>query len=243
MKRIYKMSTHLSNKIAAGEVIESPASVVKELVENSIDAKANEINISVGNAGKEFINIVDNGNGIHEDDIPLIFERHATSKIIEDEDINHIRSLGFRGEALASIAAVSKVEMISKQKEFQLGFKINVIKGNLFSHEKVTSTPGTTISIGDLFFNVPARKKFLKSNSAEIKNINHIVYNLAIANPSLKFNYTVDNKLVFHTKGNGNVIDVVYSIYGREMINHLLEFKLSYENVDIYGLTTDLNYY
>ncbi len=243
MKRIYKMSSHLSNKIAAGEVIESPASVVKELVENSIDAKADEISISVGNAGKEFIKIVDNGNGIHEDDIPLIFERHATSKIIEDEDINHIRSLGFRGEALASIAAVSKVEMISKQKESQLGFKINVIKGNLFSHEKVTSTPGTTISIGDLFFNVPARKKFLKSNSTEIKNINHIVYNLAIANPSLKFNYTVDNKLVFHTKGNGNVIDVVYSIYGREMINHLLEFKLSYENVDIYGLTTDLNYY
>ncbi|MEA3422749.1 MAG: DNA mismatch repair endonuclease MutL [Bacillota bacterium] len=243
MKRIYKMSSHLSNKIAAGEVIESPASVVKELVENSIDAKATEISISVGNAGKEFIKIADNGNGIHEDDIPLVFERHATSKIIDDDDINHIRSLGFRGEALASIAAVSKVEMISKQKESQLGFKINVIKGNLFSHEKVTSTSGTTISIGDLFFNVPARKKFLKSNSTETRNINNIVYNLAIANPSLKFNYTIDNKLIFHTKGNGNIIDVVYSIYGRDMINHLLEFKLSYEDVEIYGLTTDLNYY
>ncbi|MBN2260898.1 MAG: DNA mismatch repair endonuclease MutL [Clostridiales bacterium] len=243
MIRIHKMSSHLSNKIAAGEVIESPSSVVKELIENSIDAKSTEIVITIKDAGKELIKVSDNGSGIHEDDISLIFERHATSKIIHEEDIEHIESLGFRGEALASIAAVSKVEMLSKQVSSTFGFKINIIKGNLFSQEKISSSNGTTISIEDLFFNIPARKKFLKSNSSEIKNINHIVYNLAIANPNIRFNYTVDDKLLMQTKGNNQINDVLYNIYGKELFNHLLEFRLENDMVKISGVTTDLNYY
>ena len=165
IKRIKKLDKSVSNKIAAGEVVERPASVVKELLENSIDAKASSITIEVKDAGKSYIRVSDNGTGIHRSDIKLAFQRHATSKIYADEEIYDIKSLGFRGEALASIASVSNVEVITRTLDDEYGTKVELMNGEIIKESSLGCPVGTTIIIKDLFYNTPARHKFLKSNS------------------------------------------------------------------------------
>lgn len=242
MNRIKKMSNHLSNKIAAGEVVEDAASVVKELVENSIDANCSEITIEISKAGKAYIKITDDGFGIHEDDINLIFESHATSKIHEN-DIDAIETFGFRGEALASIASISKVTMLSKRLDSQVGFKLELVQGDLFSHEKISTNCGTSILVEDLFYNVPARYKFIKNNASVQKKINKIVSNLAIANPNIKFTYIVDFKNIFNTSGQGDMLNAIYNIYGKDLIENLVNFNYSYNNIRLDGYVSNLNYY
>lgn len=243
MDRIKKMSEHLSNKISAGEVVDQPASAIKELIENSIDAEASEITIEIRSAGKESIKVIDDGKGIHESDLELIFERHATSKIYDDDGLNSIKTLGFRGEALASIAAVSKVQMFSKKPDAPFGFKLNIINGNLMTHERVNISNGTTILIEDLFFNVPARKKFMKSNQVETKAINQVIYRQAVSHPDIKFKYMVDGKIIFISQGDGNIIQVLYNIFGKDLVNHIVTFEYSNDLIKVKALMSDLNYY
>ncbi len=243
MKRIQKMSPHLSNKIAAGEVIESPASVIKELVENSIDAGSKKIQVEVETGGRGLIKISDDGTGIHPEDIPLIFERHATSKIARDEDLAQIDSLGFRGEALASIAAVSKVQLISRVPAEKTGFKIQLLRGEMYHQEIVAANPGTTLIIEDLFYNLPGRKKFLKSDKSLNQELHGVMHHFALSHPDIQFVYVNEGRLVFNTQGKGDIPGILYTLYGRELTEHLLAFETVISGVEVRGYATDLGYY
>ncbi|OPL08412.1 MAG: hypothetical protein AVO33_10675 [delta proteobacterium ML8_F1] len=243
MKRIQKMSPHLSNKIAAGEVIESPASVIKELVENSIDANSTQIQVEIEGGGRRSLKISDNGDGIHPDDIPLIFERHATSKLLKDEDLSHIASLGFRGEALASIAAVSKVQLLSRVMALPTGFKIQLLRGETFHQETIAANPGTTLIIEDLFYNLPGRKKFLKSEKSLNRDIHEVMNHFALSHPDIQFNYVNEGRLIFNTPGGNDLPGVIYTLYGRELFEHLLAFETQIGDVQITGYASDLGYY
>lgn len=201
------------NKIAAGEVVERPASVVKEMVENSIDAGATNISIEIQNGGISYIRITDNGKGIAPDDMEMAFERHATSKIRNASDLNYIKSMGFRGEALASIAAIANVEMISKTKIANTGNKIVVEAGNVLSFEEIGCPVGTTITVKNLFFNTPVRYKFLKKDYTESGYIEDYVTRLALVNPSIAFKLINSGKTILQTSGNGNLKDVIYAIF------------------------------
>ena len=173
------------NKIAAGEVIERPASVIKEMVENSIDAGANNITVEIKNGGISYIRVTDNGKGIAEDDLEIAFERHATSKIRVAEDLNTVTSMGFRGEALASIAAISNVEMCSKTKEQETGYKIVVEGGDIIEKEEIGCQTGTSITVRNLFFNTPVRYKFLKKDYTESGYIEDAITRIALVNPQI----------------------------------------------------------
>ncbi len=212
MGKVHKLDRLTSNKIAAGEVVEKPASVVKELIENSIDAGAKNITLEIKNGGKTLIKITDDGHGIEEDDLLIAFERHATSKINNVEDIYNIRSLGFRGEALASISAVSNIELITKTKNDTSGNKLILSGSKLIEQKPFGCNVGTQIAVKDLFFNTPARLKFLKSNVAEQSAITDIINKLAISNPSIGFKYLVDNKNMFLTKDDNNLKNTIFSI-------------------------------
>lgn len=240
IRRIKKLEDTISNKIAAGEVVERPSSVVKELIENSIDAMATNITIEVENAGKSFIRVTDNGSGIYMGDIEIAFQRHATSKISSVEDIYNIRSLGFRGEALASIASVSKVEVITKNKENNTGIKAIVNNGMVDKIEEIGCPVGTTMIVKDLFFNTPARYKFLKSDSVETNYISLIVNKLALSHPKISFKYILDNRVVFITPGNGNIYDTIYTIYGKNIAKNLIKIDKSLADIKIYGYTSNL---
>ena len=198
------------NKIAAGEVIERPASVIKEMVENSIDAGATNINIEIKNGGISYIRITDNGKGISTDDLEIAFERHATSKIRSAEDLNEVKSMGFRGEALASIAAIANVEMISKTKEQEIGNRIVVEAGQVLSMEETGCQQGTTITVQNLFFNTPVRYKFLKKDYTESGYIEDAITRLALINPNIAFKLVNSGKTIIQTSGNGNIQDVIY---------------------------------
>lgn len=218
------------NKIAAGEVIEKPASITKELVENSMDAGATDITVEVRGGGISFLRIIDNGYGIERDDMEIAFLRHATSKINDDKDLNKISTLGFRGEALASISAVSKVEMMSKKKESSIGHKILIEGGKIISKEECGCPDGTIITIKDVFFNTPARLKFLKSESREGAYITDLMQNMAISHANISFKYKLNDKLVFLTKGDGDLKSVLMAVYGKNIIkniipiNHTIDF-------------------
>ena len=199
------------NKIAAGEVIERPLNVVKEVVENSIDAGATQIIIEIKKGGKQLIKVIDNGKGIKKDDMELSLERHATSKIRKVEDLEHTYSMGFRGEALASIVSVSKLTMISRTKEDDYGTKLIAEAGNLLEAEEVGAQIGTTIIVENLFFNVPVRYKFLKQDATEFKYIKEWVQKEAFANPSVSFKLINEGKTVFQSSGNGNIEDIVFN--------------------------------
>ena len=193
------------NKIAAGEVIERPASVVKELVENSIDAGATNINVEIKNGGISYIRITDNGKGIMPDDMEMAFERHATSKIRSAEDLETVKSMGFRGEALASIAAIAKVEMKSKTEENETGYEVIVEGGNVISSNEVGCPKGTTITVQNLFYNTPVRYKFLKKDFTEGGYIEDVMTRIALVNPNIAIKLISSGKTIIQTTGNGDL--------------------------------------
>lgn len=231
------------NKIAAGEVVERPSSIVKELVENSIDAGADRIIIEVENGGKSLIKITDNGCGIHSSEVKKCFLRHATSKIDKIDDLFNLFTLGFRGEALASICAVSKLEMTTKFEDEAVGTKITLVGGNIEAKEAVGANTGTSIVIKDLFFNTPARKKFLKTDHAELMNITDIVNKLAIGYPNVKFRYLNAGKLMVNTPGDGKLVSAVRSIYSREVSENLIEINYDCSLFKIDGYIGNNNIY
>ncbi|MCI6189295.1 MAG: DNA mismatch repair endonuclease MutL, partial [Clostridium sp.] len=214
MKRINLLDENTSNKIAAGEVVERPSSVVKELIENSIDANAKNITIEIQEGGSSLIKIVDDGDGIHPDDIKKAFLPHATSKIKNSSDIFSINTLGFRGEALPSVASVSKVNLKSKIQEEAFGREITIEGGEILSFNECGINKGTTIEVKDLFFNVPARKKFLKTSSREASLISDIVSRIALSNPNISFKLFNNGKKVLNTYGNSNLLDVIRTVCG-----------------------------
>lgn len=231
------------NKIAAGEIIERPASVVKELVENSIDAEAKNIIIEIKDAGKSYIRVTDDGKGISSDEIDLAFKKHSTSKIETIEDLNHTISLGFRGEALASISTVGKMEGVTKSKESLKGTQIFLEDGKILEKNTVGCPKGTTMIVRDLFYNVPVRKKFLKSNITEARHISDLIYKLALGNPNISFKYVKDNKVIINTPGDGNLLSNIYLLLGKDFVDNLK--KISYKNdiLKIYGYTSNNIFY
>ena len=222
------------NKIAAGEVIERPANVVKELVENSIDAGATKIIIEIKNGGKTLVKIVDNGKGISANDIPLSLERHATSKIRKIEDLEHTYSMGFRGEALASIASISELTMMTKTAE-ENGTKIIAEAGEIIEVEEIGIPVGTTIMVEKLFFNTPVRYKFLKNDATEFRYIKEWVQKTALVNSDIAFKLINDGKIVFQTNGNGNIRDIIYLLYGKEIEKNLLDVNYESEGIKVTG--------
>ena len=228
MRKIAVLDKHTIDKIAAGEVVERPSSVVKELVENSIDAGATAVTIEITDGGKKLIRITDNGGGIEAAQVPTAFLSHATSKIEKVEDLENIASLGFRGEALSSIAAVSQVELITKTPSAISGVRYVIEGGVEQSLEEMGAPDGTTFLVRNLFYNTPARSKFLKSDSSEANYIGTMMEQLALSHPEISFKYIQNKQVKLHTSGNYNVKDVIYNVYGRDMAKALLE--VSYEN-------------
>lgn len=223
------------NKIAAGEVIERPANVVKELVENSIDAGATKIVVEIKNGGKTLVKIVDNGKGISANDIPLSLERHATSKIRRIEDLEHTYSMGFRGEALASIASISELTMLTRTAE-ENGTKIIAEAGEIIKVDEIGLPVGTTIMVEKLFFNTPVRYKFLKNDATEFRYIKEWVQKTALVNSNIAFKLINDGKIVFQTNGNGNIRDIIYLLYGKEIEKNLLEVNYENEGIKVTGV-------
>lgn len=223
------------NKIAAGEVIERPAAVVKELTENAIDAGATAITIEIKEGGLSFIRITDNGGGIAKDEIKLAFERHSTSKIKSAEDLLHVKSLGFRGEALSSIAAVAQVELVTKVPGEMIGCRYVTEGGVEKNIEEIGCPDGTTFVVRNLFYNTPARRKFLKSAMTEAGYINDIVERLAVSHAGLSFKFIHNNQLKLGTSGNGNLKDIIYHIYGRDIAAGLLETDREQQGISIKG--------
>lgn len=224
------------NKIAAGEVIERPANVVKELVENSIDAGSNKIVIEIKNGGKTFIKVTDNGKGILLDDIDISLERHATSKIRKIEDLETTYSMGFRGEALASIVAISKLTMISKTKDENTGIKVIAKAGDILEKEEVATQTGTSIIVEDLFFNTPVRYKFLKQDSTEFRYIKELIQKIAMANLNISFKLLNDGKTVFSSNGSGDIKDIVYILYGRECKDNIINVDYKECGIKVTGV-------
>lgn len=210
------------DKIAAGEVVERPASVVKELVENAIDAGADAITVEIKDGGKSYIRITDNGCGIPEEELPVAFLRHSTSKLRDASELSDIHTLGFRGEALSSISAVSRVEMITKPQTELMGVRYVVEGSQEVSMDKIGAPDGTTIMVYQLFFNTPARKKFLKSDMTEASYISELMERLALSHPDVSFLFISNKKEKIHTSGNGNLMDTIYQIYGRQIASNLL---------------------
>ena len=228
MRKIAVLDQNTIDKIAAGEVVERPSSVVKELVENAIDAGATAVTVEITDGGKKLIRITDNGSGMEAEQIPLAFLRHATSKIEKVEDLEHIASLGFRGEALSSIAAVSQVELITKTPSSVSGSRYVIEGGQEHSLEELGAPEGTTFLVRNLFYNTPARSKFLKSDTTEANYIHTLMEQLALSHPEISFKYIQNKQVKLHTSGNYSVKDVIYSVYGREIARALLE--VSQEN-------------
>ncbi len=232
MNRINILDDLTINKIAAGEVVERPSSVVKELIENSVDAGSTKVVIDIQDGGKKLIRITDNGCGIASSEVDKSFLRHATSKIKNIDDLYDLYSLGFRGEALASISAVSKLEMVTKTKDEPIGTKVPVGAHN-----------GTTIIIKDIFFNTPARQKFLKSTHAETINISDLINKLAIGNPHVQFKYVNNNKSMLTTPGDNKLLSVIRSIYGKEICENLIEINHECKYFKISGYIGNNNIY
>jgi DNA mismatch repair protein MutL len=234
MSRIHRLPESLANKIAAGEVVQRPESVVKELVENSLDAGATQIAVVVRNAGKSLIYISDNGSGMDEEDARTAFERHATSKIATQDDLDRIMTLGFRGEALAAIAAVAQVELKTRQEESELGTLIRVENGQILESSKTACEKGSSIAVKNLFFTVPARRKFLKSNSTEFKHIIEVMQRFALCYPDVTFTLSDDDTLVLNVQG-GTMEERIAALYNQEMLNALLPFEAEGVGIKAHG--------
>ncbi len=224
------------NQIAAGEVIERPASVIKEMVENSIDAGATNITVEIKNGGIAYIKVTDNGKGIAQDDLEIAFERHATSKIRSAEDLNLVTSMGFRGEALASIAAISKVEMVSKTEEQETGYRIVIEGGDVLEQEETGCQTGTSITVKNLFYNTPVRYKFLKKDYTEAGYIEDVITRIALVNPTIALKLINAGKTIIQTNGSGDLKSVIYSIYGKDVANGIMEVTYQYEDITISGV-------
>ena len=232
---IHLLDQNTIDKIAAGEVIERPAAVVKELVENAIDSGANAITIEIKQGGISFIRITDNGCGIPKDQIPLAFQRHATSKISTIEDLLQVKSLGFRGEALSSIAAVSQVELITKDIDSIIGCRYEIHGGAEITKEEIGCPDGTTFIMRNLFYNTPARGKFLKTNTTEGGYISDVVLHFILSHPEIRFKFIWDGKIKIQTSGNGNVKDNIYTQYGPDITKALLPVDFSQNGMKLTG--------
>ena len=235
MNNIELLDKKTIDKIAAGEVVDRPSSIVKELVENAIDAKSSAITIEVKEGGISFIRITDNGCGIPKKEISKAFLRHSTSKIRKIEDLSTISSLGFRGEALSSIAAVSQVELITKTYDELTGTRYLIDGGEEKSIEDIGAPQGTTFIIRNIFYNTPARKKFLKSPITEGSYITSLVERLALSNPNISFKYIINNQTKLYTTGNSNLKDIIYNVYGRDITSNLIEIEDETNYVKIKG--------
>ena len=235
MAEIKLLDSSTIDKIAAGEVVERPSSVVKELVENAMDAGAKAVTVEIRDGGCSFIRVTDNGGGIEKEQVRKAFFRHATSKIRSVEDLYRVRSLGFRGEALSSIAAVSMVELITKTKEELTGvhYRLEGEKERDFS--EVGAPEGTTIIVRELFFNTPVRKKFLKSPATEGSYISDLMEHMALSRPDVAFQFMMNGQVRFHTSGNGDLKEIVYRIYGREIVKELIPFSVKEEGIEVEG--------
>lgn len=231
------------NKIAAGEVVEKPSSVVKELVENAIDAQSRQISIEIIDGGKELIKISDDGLGINGDDISLAFTRHATSKISTIDDIQLLHTNGFRGEALSSISSVSKVEIVTNTSNDLLGKKAVIVNSKVESMIDIGARKGTTISIKNLFYNTPARKKFLKTATRESSAIIDIMNRLALINSNIRFKFISDGKNTLNTEGDSSLLNAIRTIYGKSISNNLIEVDFENENVKIFGYISNTSLY
>ncbi len=236
MGKILLLSDDVINKIAAGEVVERPKNVIKELVENSIDANSTSITVSIKNGGKDYISVLDNGSGILKDDIKNAFVPHATSKIKTDKDLYEVLSLGFRGEALASICAVSKVSLTTKTDEDEVGSKIVVDSSNIIEEKDVPFNRGTLIEVSNIFGNVPARLKFLKKAVTESSVITEFMQKIAICYPSISFKYINNGTTILETSGNNDLSEVLYRIYGRDIQKDLIPLHFENEKISINGL-------
>jgi DNA mismatch repair protein MutL len=229
---IRQLAPDVAAKIAAGEVVERPASVVKELIENSIDAKATQIRVDLTHGGLQLIRVADNGNGIAADELPLALARHATSKVERIDDLEHIRSLGFRGEALASIASVAEVTVLSRQRNANQGAQIGASNGQLSEITTAASPEGTTITVRNLFNAVPARLKFLKSRNTEVSHCHHLLEQYALAYPEIRFSVFSDNRQIFATPGDGQLSSVLVEVYGLQVTDQMIPVKSSAQSND-----------
>lgn len=243
MARINILDEVTINQLQAGEVVERPSSVVKELVENSIDAQSSKIIVEIEDGGKKLIRITDNGNGIESSEVEKSFLRHATSKIKQIDDLYDLYSLGFRGEALASIASVAKIEMITKHKDEPVGTKITVEGGKIISKEPIGTNNGTTIIARDLFFNTPVRQKFLKSTHAETINISDLINKLVIGNPKVSIKYINNKKTMLNSPGDGKLINTIRSIYGKDITENLIELNYESQFFKVSGYIGNNNVY
>lgn len=239
MGKIRILDDETINKIAAGEVVERPVSIVKELVENSIDALSSSITVEIKRGGSSYIRVTDNGHGIEKADLKLAFLRHSTSKIIKADDLKNIMTLGFRGEALASIAAVSRLEVLSKVRSDESGSKLVIHGGEIREHTPLATSNGTTIIVRDLFFNIPVRKGFLKSESSEAGAISDLVYKLAMSNSSISFTYIKDGKMAIKTPGRGDIKETVYSLLGKEFIESTFSIDESRGDIELRGFISN----
>ena len=235
MSIIHVLDETTINKIAAGEVVERPSAVVKELIENSVDSGATAITVEIKEGGLSLIRITDNGSGIEKDDIPLAFLRHATSKIRTAEDLLSVTSLGFRGEALSSVSSVSQVELITKTAPALSGYRYLIEGGIEKSFEEIGCPSGTTILVRNLFYNTPARRNFLKSPATEAGYVSDLMERLMVSHPSISFKYIVNNQVKLQSSGNNNSKDILYQIYGRDIAKQLLSINYDSEDIKITG--------
>ncbi|MBQ1992279.1 MAG: DNA mismatch repair endonuclease MutL, partial [Clostridia bacterium] len=238
MGNINVLDKNIAELIAAGEVVERPASVIKELVENSVDAGATAITIEIKNGGVKYIRISDNGSGILKEDVPKAFLRHATSKVATAFDLDSISTLGFRGEALASVCAVSRVQLLTKHKSEEIGTLYEISAGEEQLYDDAGCPQGTTIIVRDLFYNVPARMKFLKKDVAEGNAVANIIDKLALSHSEISITFIRDGKQVLKTPGDGNLKSAIYSVYGKEFVSKLLPVDYSLNGISVKGYIT-----
>ncbi len=235
MSKINVLDKHVAELIAAGEVVERPSSVIKELVENSIDAGATSITVEIKNGGASFMRVTDNGCGIEKDDIKIAFLRHATSKVKLADDLDSISTLGFRGEALSSISSVSHLELITKTKADEIGTRYVISGGEEISFEDAGCPDGTTFIIRDLFYNIPARMKFLKTDVSEGNAVSNVMDKIALSHPEISFVYIKDSKTVLKTTGDSKLLSSIYAVYGRDFAHSLIEVDYELSGVKVSG--------
>ena len=232
----------VANLIAAGEVVDRPASIVKELLENAIDSGATKITVEIKNGGTSFVRIADNGCGMTHDDLPVAILRHATSKIKDANDLNEIMTLGFRGEALAAISSVSKIRIMTRQKNSEMGSLLEAHGGEIINHTSSGCGEGTTVIVEDVFYNVPARKKFLKSDRAETSAVSAVVEKVALSRPDVSFRYIADGNLKYLTQGDGNLQNAVYAILGRDLAKKTIKVFREDNGIRVEGFISTPEY-